>query len=85
MLVLHQEAISANDAIYGINKQGSRHKYKKHRQSLEDQITSKIGVGPYGKNHTRRVALKIQRLWGPKKRMFDEANLIGGLRYLWMH
>lgn len=77
-LTIEKEAISSNHKIYGANKQGSRWGYKKLREELVEEITKKIGEG----KEADRVALKITRHWGPKKRLFDEANLIGGFKIL---
>lgn len=77
--VIEQEAISSNDKIYGVNKRGSRFLYKKMRDQLESRIIALMrGQG----EETERKALRITRHWGPRKRAFDEANLVGGFKIL---
>jgi len=77
-LTLEREAISSNHRIYGANKRGSRFEYKKLREDLIQEIKQKLGRG----NQQNRVAFKITRHWGPRKRFFDEANLVGGFKIL---
>lgn len=77
--IIEQEAISSNDKIYGVNKRGSRFLYKKMRDQLEDRVICLMrGRG----EEKERKAIKIVRHWGPKKRAFDEANLVGGFKIL---
>lgn len=77
--ILEQEAISANDKIYGANKRGNRFLYKKLRDELEDRVVCLMrGRG----EEKGRKALKIVRHWGPRKRAFDDANLVGGFKIL---
>lgn len=77
-LIIEEEALSANDPIYGVNKQGSRHLYKNKRTHLIERLQAKIGEGAA----EDRKAFKFVRHWGPRKRQFDEANLIGGFKIL---
>lgn len=77
--IIEQEALSSNDKVYGVNKRGNRFLYKKLRDQLEERIICLMhGRG----NETERKALKIVRHWGPRKRAFDDANLVGGFKIL---
>jgi len=73
-LEFNQEAISQNDKIFGTNKGNSRFLYKKFRDSFLMRLKH------LGTNEENRTAWKITRHWGAKKRLFDEANLIGGFK-----
>lgn len=77
-VVIEREAISANSPIYGANKRGQRWKYKKLRENLINDIENLLGPG----EEEERKAFRITRHWGPRKRQFDEANLVGGFKIL---
>jgi hypothetical protein len=77
-LIIEQEAISANDKIFGINKSGAKYLYKAYRDKLKTTLICSLGIG----NEEDRTAWKIVRHWGANKRQFDDANLVGGFKPL---
>ena len=77
-LIIEQEAISANDKIFGINKSGAKYLYKAYRDKLKTSLICSLGIG----QEQERTAWKIVRHWGANKRQFDDANLVGGFKPL---
>ena len=77
-LIIEQEAISANDKIFGINKSGAKYLYKAYRDKLKTTLICSLGIG----NEEDRTAWKIVRHWGAGKLQFDDANLVGGFKPL---
>jgi hypothetical protein len=77
-LIIEQEAISANDKIFGINKSGAKYLYKAYRDKLKTTLICSLGIG----QEQERTAWKIVRHWGANKRQFDDANLVGGFKPL---
>ncbi len=78
-LIIEQEAISQNDRIFGTNQGASRHLYKKHRDKTKERIVSVVGKVEQEED---RTAWLFERQWGKGKRVFDQANLIGGFKPL---
>ena len=77
-IIIEQEAISANDKIFGINKSGAKYLYKSYRDKLKNNLICMLGMG----NEQERTAWKVVRHWGANKRQFDDANLVGGFKPL---
>lgn len=77
-IIIEQEAISANDKIFGINKSGAKYLYKAYRDKLKNNLICMLGMG----NEQERTAWKVVRHWGANKRQFDDANLVGGFKPL---
>ena len=77
-IIIEQEAISANDKIFGINKSGAKYLYKAYRDQLKTNLICMLGMG----DEQERTAWKVVRHWGANKRQFDDANLVGGFKPL---